>query len=198
MMANFSAHNAALYTFHAFATHSDFEASLIKAGWKIKQGIVWTKHFALSRADYHWAHEPLMYASAGAPCEWFGPRTETTLWNTAPEDLRKLPKDRLLEIVLEIRETATVWAEPRLAGTEYVHPTQKPTGLARRALLNSSLPGDVVADFFAGSGSTMIACELEDRRCMSMELDPGNCDVIADRWKAVFEAGSATLNGQPV
>jgi DNA modification methylase len=190
---------AALYTFLACATHIAFETSLIAAGWRVKQQIVWAKHFALSRADYHYAHEPLMYAAkAGQSTEWFGPRTETTLWNTAPEDLRKLGKERAIELLMEIRETASVWNEPRLAGNEYVHPTQKPTGLAKRALLNSSRPGEAVIDPFAGSGSTLIAAELEDRCAFLLELDRHNCDVIAKRWREVFPDGTTTRNGEPL
>lgn len=36
---------------------------------------------------------------------------------------------------------------------------------------------------FAGSGSTVIACENLSRRCYAMEIDPGYCDVIVDRWE---------------
>lgn len=187
---------ATVYTFLASATHVIFEQALIAAGWRVKQQIIWAKHFALSRADYHYAHEPLMYAAKqGERSEWFGPRTETTLWNTAPEDVRKLPKERLLELLLEVRETASVWHEARLAGNEYQHPTQKPTGLAKRAITNSTMPGELVLDLFAGSGSTMMAAELEDRCCYLMEKDPGNCDVIARRWVDIFEGASVTCNG---
>jgi DNA modification methylase len=38
-------------------------------------------------------------------------------------------------------------------------------------LANSSPRGDTVLDLFAGSGSTLIACEQLGRRCLAVELD---------------------------
>jgi site-specific DNA-methyltransferase (adenine-specific) len=40
-----------------------------------------------------------------------------------------------------------------------------------------------VLDLFAGSGSTLIACEQTGRRCLCMEIDPHYCDVIIQRWE---------------
>jgi len=76
-----------------------------------------------------------------------------------------------------------VWNFTRGATGVYVHPTQKPLDLVKRAVENSSLPGDVVLDLFAGSGTTLIACEALGRRARLVELDPKYCDVIAARWE---------------
>jgi DNA modification methylase len=40
-----------------------------------------------------------------------------------------------------------------------------------------------VADFFGGSGSTLIACGKMGRRCFMMELDAPYSDVIVQRWE---------------
>ena len=48
---------------------------------------------------------------------------------------------------------------------------------------NSSKPGWCVGDFFAGSGSTLMACEQLGRTAYLMELDERNCDVIVRRWE---------------
>jgi len=40
-----------------------------------------------------------------------------------------------------------------------------------------------ITDTFGGSGSTLIACEQSERVCATVELDPGYCDVIVERWK---------------
>jgi DNA modification methylase len=65
------------------------------------------------------------------------------------------------------------------------HPTMKPVELVERAILNSSVKGDVVLDLFGGGGSTLIACEKTGRRCRMVELEPGYCQVIIDRWESV-------------
>ncbi len=66
-----------------------------------------------------------------------------------------------------------------------IHPTQKPVELARRAVKNSSRECEIVLDFFAGSGSTLIACEQLARACYAIELDPRYCDAIIHRWETV-------------
>jgi len=55
----------------------------------------------------------------------------------------------------------------------------------RRAIVNSSRPGQTVLDTFAGSGTTLIACEKSDRRCLGMDIDPRFCEVAIARWEAV-------------
>ena len=76
----------------------------------------------------------------------------------------------------------TVWEVARETNT--LHPTQKPVEIPIRAIENSSQPGDIVLDFFGGSGSTLMGAELTGRRCFSTELDPIYCDVIISRYVA--------------
>ena len=64
-----------------------------------------------------------------------------------------------------------------------VHPTQKPIALVAWFLNRYGKEGDIVADLFGGSGSTMIACEQLGRKCRMMELDPHYCTVIIARWE---------------
>lgn len=64
-----------------------------------------------------------------------------------------------------------------------VHPTQKPSALIEWFFDKWGSKGDVVADLFGGSGSTMIACEKTGRSSRLMELDPKYCDVIIKRWQ---------------
>ena len=70
----------------------------------------------------------------------------------------------------------------RLSVTSYKkdHPTQKPVELLQWCLAKAD---GIVLDPFAGSGSTLIACEQTNRHCRMMELDPAYCDVIVKRWE---------------
>ena len=64
-----------------------------------------------------------------------------------------------------------------------VHPTQKPIALVAWFLNRYGKEGDIVADIFGGSGTTLIAAEQLNRKCYMMELDPHYCDVIIARWE---------------
>lgn len=85
-----------------------------------------------------------------------------------------------LEVADEEQNTS-VWQVSRETGT--VHPTQKPVELCRRALENSTKPGEIVVDLFGGSGSTLIAAEMTGRCGYLCELDPKYADVIIDRFQ---------------
>jgi DNA modification methylase len=85
-----------------------------------------------------------------------------------------------------------VWQVSKDAAASYVHPTQKPVGLAERALADFSDKRALVLDLFGGSGSTLIACEKTGRHARLMELDPRYCDVIVKRWQQ-FTGKRATL-----
>ncbi len=59
----------------------------------------------------------------------------------------------------------------------------KPVELVEVCLSNSSRRRESLLDPFAGSGSTMVACERLGRRARLLELDPAYCDVICARWE---------------
>ncbi len=65
------------------------------------------------------------------------------------------------------------------------YPTQKPLGILRRILRASSNPGEVVLDFFAGSGTTGAACLELDRRFILVDNNPQALEVMAQRFAAV-------------
>jgi DNA modification methylase len=81
------------------------------------------------------------------------------------------------------KNQSDLWSMSRGNTSAYVHPTQKPVELISKALENSSKKGDIVIDVFGGSGSTVIACELHNRKAMIVDLDPKYCDVIIKRWQ---------------
>jgi DNA modification methylase len=66
--------------------------------------------------------------------------------------------------------------------------------LIERALINSSKAGDLVADLFGGSGSTLIACERRGRKARLMEIDPKYADCIVRRWEE-YACKQAKLSG---
>ena len=153
---------AALYVAHpAGALSVSFSSAFLAAGWQLRQTLVWVKDaLVLGRSDYHYQHEPILYGFKPAAGRlgrggkgWYGDNAQVS--------------------VLEVER-------PR-ASRE--HPTMKPAALIEIALQNSSRRGDLVLDPFAGSGSTLLACERRARRARLLELDPRYCDVIVARFE---------------
>jgi DNA modification methylase len=64
-----------------------------------------------------------------------------------------------------------------------VHPTQKPVELFDWVLNRFNADPKCVVDLFGGSGSTLIACERQQRHTRLVELDPKFVDVIVKRWQ---------------
>lgn len=63
------------------------------------------------------------------------------------------------------------------------HPTMKPIALLERLIRSSSKQGENILDSFAGSGSTLLACERLGRTCYALELDPKYVAVILKRFE---------------
>jgi site-specific DNA-methyltransferase (adenine-specific) len=62
------------------------------------------------------------------------------------------------------------------------YPTQKPLGVLRRIVLASSNPGELVMDFFAGSGTTGAACLESGRRFILVDNNPQALATMAERF----------------
>ncbi len=62
------------------------------------------------------------------------------------------------------------------------YPTQKPLGIVRRIVRTSSPPGGLVADFFAGSGTTGVAAYEAERPFLLVDSSPAAAAVMARRF----------------
>jgi DNA methylase len=121
--------------------------------------------FAWGFGRYKFQHEPIFYAHlAGQKDAWYGDKSQSTLW------------------------------QEKKPAANRQHPTAKPVELVDRALVNSSKAGDLVADLFGGSGSTLMACERRGRHARLLEIDPKYCDVIVKRWQQ-YTGRQAILDG---
>ena len=156
------------YVWHGALHATTVAESLEASGFNIRSQIIWAKdRLVLSRGDYHWQHEPCLYAvKKTGKGHWAGDRKQTTLWQIANKD----------------QDAATV------------HGTQKPVECMRRPILNNSSPGQAVYEPFMGSGTTLIAAETTGRVCYGIELDPAYVDVAVERWQQ-FTGKDAVLSG---
>ena len=161
---------AVFYIWHADSEGYNFRGAAVDAGWQVRQCLIWNKQvMVMGRQDYHWKHEPCLYGwKGGAGHLWATDRKQTTV----------LEFDR-----------------PSRNGE---HPTMKPVALFEYLMLNNTKTGDKVLDSFGGSGTTLIAAEMNGRHACLMELDPRYCDVIVKRWQE-FTGKTATLEatGEP-
>lgn len=69
-------------------------------------------------------------------------------------------------------------------GDRRSHPTQKPVMVFTEIINQLTQPGDIILEPFAGSGTTLIACERTKRICMAYEIDMEYCKVILSRYEA--------------
>jgi DNA modification methylase len=157
----------AIYVWHASSEVINFGKAMVDAGWLLKQQLIWVKNtMVMGRQDYQWKHEPCLYGwLKGDSHKWYSDRKQTT--------------------VIE-------WDKPQRNAE---HPTMKPIGLFSYQIENSSKVGDIVIDAFAGSGTTMVACEQIKRKAYVIEYDPKYCQVIIDRMKKLDPTLEIKRNG---
>ncbi len=75
---------------------------------------------------------------------------------------------------------------------------QKPLKCIERIIEASSLPDDVVVDFFAHSGATLLACEKLGRRCATIDNDPVYAEICIRRLERFRNTGhEGWQNGHP-
>lgn len=181
--ARYTKKTAAIYVWHASRYQRDIEDALEAAGIVVKQQLIWSKGFNLGRDDHHWAHEPCFYCHfKDSRAAWYGGRNKRTVLDYSAKDIQAMPKEQLAKIIKALQNEGTVWAIQKDSVANYLHPTQKPVELSARAMANSSRGGELVADFFGGSGSTLMGAEQMGRHCLTIELDPKFADVIRRRW----------------
>jgi DNA modification methylase len=63
------------------------------------------------------------------------------------------------------------------------HPARFPVEFPTSYIEACTNKKDFVYEPFCGSGTTLIACEKTERKCLGMELEPKYCDIIIKRWE---------------
>ena len=146
---------ASFYCWYASREVVNFHSSIEESGFTVKQELIWNKSsLVMGRQDYQWKHEPCLYGWKETDSHfWYGDRKQTTVID---------------------------WERPTKAD---LHPTMKPVGLFDYQIKNSSKQGDYILDLFGGSGTTIMACEQNNRVAYVMEFDPRYVDVIIERWE---------------
>lgn len=151
--------------------------SLQQAGFVARSQIIWAKPaFAISRGDYHWQHETCLYCvRKNKSADWNGDRTQATIWEIDNNTFQRHAK--------------------QLDDMRTKHGSQKPIQCMARPMRNNSRIGEYVYDPFLGSGTSIIAAETLDRRCLGIEINPAYVQVAIERWEKMT-GKAATLDGK--
>lgn len=75
--------------------------------------------------------------------------------------------------------------DPGNARNHQKHKWEKQIGVIQRYLEAFSCPGDTVVDFFTGSGTVPVACQLFNRNFWACEIDPITAEEARDRISIV-------------
>ena len=129
--------------------------SIKDAGWQLKHMLVWIKSGHVLGRSDYHYQHEPVLYGWNRTHNWYGDHSQTTTLH--------VPKPSVNDL----------------------HPTMKPVELVERCITNSTRPNDLIADPFAGSGTTLIAADNLGRVCHAVELDPAYCDVIIARWESL-------------
>ena len=142
--------------------------------WHYPNGMSARRYFANRYEEIVWlAKSNSYYFDLDAVRE---PYSEKNL-EAALRDKRLNPKN-----TQKGKNPTNVWRMNRLngnSGERVGHPTQKPAAVIERLVKALSRPGDVVLDFFAGSGTTGRVCIATRRNCLMCDSDPAISDHFA-------------------
>jgi len=102
-----------------------------------------------------------------------------------PNELGKIPEDWW-----------DIPALPPMSGERVDYPTQKPEALLERVIKGCSSEGDLVADFFCGSGTTLSVAEKLGRRWMGVDLGRYSIHTTRKRLLEIEHSKSLTEEGK--
>lgn len=149
---------APVYQWHADLRRLQVVEAWDGVGLHPHQTIIWAKSMPVfGRSDFAWQHEPCLYG-------WL--------------EGHRPPKDRRPESTAK-----TLWEIPQKALRSDIHMTSKPVEIFARPMRWHARPGEVVYEPFAGSGSQLIAAEMEARTCYAMEIMPQYVDAACRRFQ---------------
>lgn len=149
----------------------EYAVALKRAGFVLRNWIKWYETFGVNcERKFNRTSRHLFYAVKSEKAFVFNRDAVSRPSDRQAKysDPRANPEGKVLD---------DVWTDiPRLAGTHGeripTFPTQLPVALLRRIVLCATEPGDLVMDFFNGSGTTGVATLANHRRYLGIERQP--------------------------
>jgi site-specific DNA-methyltransferase (adenine-specific) len=145
-----------------------------EAGWKYHSTIVWNEQNISRRTAWG------SWLSASAPYVIAPVEVIVILYKNRWKKLSGSGKSDISKEEF-VEWTNGVWNFMGESKKRIGHPAPFPVELPRRCIKLFSFVGDTVFDPFLGSGSTLIACVLTNRKGIGVEIDQGYCEIAKRR-----------------
>ena len=119
-------------------------------------------------------------------CRYFTHSTETIIWSSKNMESKHVYNYDLMKKMNNSKQMKDVWrmTAPRNQEKEYgKHPTQKPIELLNRIILAATKENDLILDPFNGSGTTGVACRLNKRKYIGIELHSEYIEITKKRLR---------------
>lgn len=160
--------NTAMYMFCNCDKVDFFKQNIERAGFKIKNMIIWTKNNWTAgdlKAQFGKQYEIIFLANKG----------------------RK---------IFNGKRISDIWQFNKVVGKKQLHQNQKPVDLLKQCILKHSDENDIVFDGFMGSGSTGVACVNTNRNFIGIELDDKYFNIAANRINNAIQSRKEDATSQ--
>ena len=161
---------------------------LREANWEFQNLIIWKKKTSAVPCEFRFSkqHQIVVFATKG---------DKPRVFNKLRVDLPLPPQYKyertngayLTDVWDDIRElTSGYFAGDEALRDERgkrIHTQQSPIALLLRIILSSTIPGDIVFDPFAGTGTTLVVAHQLKRNSIGVEIDPEYAKIIEMRLK---------------
>lgn len=155
------------------SVYADIVSIAKKVGWKYHSTIVWNEGNISRRTAWgSWLSPSAPYVIA--PVEMIVVMYKKR-WKKQSKGESDITKEEFIEL------TNGIWTFPGESKKRVDHPAPFPVELPKRCIKLFTFIGDTVLDPFLGSGSTLIACSLLNRRGIGIEIDKGYCEIAKNR-----------------
>lgn len=156
------------------SVYADITTIAKKVGWKYHSTIIWNEQNISRRTAWG------SWLSASAPYVIAPVETIVILYKNR---WKKLSGSGKSDITKEefMEWTNGVWTFSGESKKRVGHPAPFPVELPKRCIKLFSFVGDTVLDPFLGSGSTLIACALLNRKGIGVDIDETYCDLAKKR-----------------
>ncbi|MCD6559325.1 MAG: site-specific DNA-methyltransferase [Palaeococcus sp.] len=166
---------------------------LREAGWTLQNLIIWKKMASAVPQKYRFnkAYQIIAFATKGKKPRVFNKlRADYPLapWHKYPRENGMYIHD-VWEDIRELTSGYFAGDEPiRDKSGKRLHLQQSPVALLLRIILSSTMPGDVVLDPFAGTGTTLVVAKQLKRHYIGIEIDPRYVEIIKNRLSKLRKA----------